>query len=630
MAKEPTDASVSAGSASCDRARPVCAADCAESLPRVSRLAASRWMRGLALLGIVAGAALWLAMPPSAWEVLAEPIGAMLRSLYGTRGQVHKIAAALARLPPLLAAASGAGYFCLLAWGRILRSAPLASTTIRVEADRPTCGRRDGVIILILTLVALALRLPGMGQSLWLDELAMLKVFVERGPLAIVLPRSSLGPHPLMELLAWCALSLGGSREWVLRSPALLAGILAVPVTYVVALRFSGRRATAITAALLVALHSFHAYYSFQLKGYTLVALLALVSVGLLVRLLEGPSRRVAIALAVVNTLLVYTHLFAIYFCVAEYSVVTCVGLYGRRTAGSRRPFPSAAWHQLWFSLLGSVCGVAALYVPQLPVVAMNLLDTTAQSDSAGHLGRVLTGSSVLLSARESPAFSGVLLLTLAIYFALPGRRDALNGLVAVLLLFVAATAVIPLGGSGFYSRYLAAGIPLAGIAVADVVVRLCALNGLRGRAAGVTLLAVVLAVTLAGYGFAYLPIQDYRGAIALVRERAAPGATIVANCFGKDVIQHYEPGIVPLADPPQLTALLASGRQIWAVTSIGCDTGRWPFQYDRDTQAVIERRFALEAELPGLGPVRVWRFDAAGSGSPAVDTRAAIAHERE
>jgi hypothetical protein len=579
--------------------------------PRLSRLAWSPWTRVLAVIGVIGGATLWLAVPASTWLALAERIAGVLRSFYGTRGQTQRIAGALARLPLLLVGLSGASYVCMLVWTRILRHGPAIATQTAGNSEWRRCDRHDTVVMVALAAVALALRLPGMTQSLWLDELAMLKTFVEPGPFAAILPRSSLGSHPLSELLAWCAMSLGGTREWVLRVPALLAGILAVPLTYVAALGLSGRKATASMAAVVVAVHSYHAYYSFQLKGYTLVSLLALASISLLVRLLQRPSRRTAVALVVVNVLLVYTHLFALYFCVAEYVVVTCLGLWRLRPIERPPVFPRAGWHELWLSLVGTALGVAILYLPQLPVLAMNALDPANQFGAVGHSGQVAAGCSVLLSAHESAWLAGLFLIALAMHFAVPRRREALDTLVFVLVLFVTLVAVGPSGGGGFYPRYLSPGLLLTAIVVGDVVARLCSVDGQLGRIGGIALLVAVLACTAIGYRSTYLPIQDFRGAVRFVEGHAAPGAIVVGNCFGKDLLQHYDARIVPLTGPDQLRALLTRSQQIWAITSIGCDTGRWPFEYDKDSQASIEQRFKLETELSGEYPVRVWRYDA-------------------
>jgi hypothetical protein len=85
----------------------------------------------------------------------------------------------------------------------------------------------------------------------------------------------------------------------------------------------------------------------------------------------------------------------------------------------------------------------------------------------------------------------------------------------------------------------------------------------------------------------------------------------VVGNCFAKDTVQHYDAQIVPLTGPDQLRALLTRSQQVWAITSIGCHTGRFPFERDSESQAIIEQRFTLAAEPPSAFPVRVWRFDA-------------------
>jgi mannosyltransferase len=91
---------------------------------------------------------------------------------------------------------------------------------------------------------------------------------------------------PLYFLTAKLTTSIHFSPE-MLRLPSLIAGVLSIPLTYLVGARTIGRRA-ALVAAALVALSPFLIYYSTEARGYQLAIALLLGSTVSLLRGTEG------------------------------------------------------------------------------------------------------------------------------------------------------------------------------------------------------------------------------------------------------------------------------------------------------------------------------------------------------
>src|SRR5919206_3699501 len=141
---------------------------------------------------------------------------------------------------------------------------------------------RSGLEIGVLTLLALGLRLPFLGQPMRYDEAITYNEFASR-PLYYGL---SFYPEPnnhlLNTLLVHLTSGLLGSEPWVLRLPALLAGILLVPATYALG-GLLGSRAVGLLAASLVAASSYLIEYSTNARGYTLQALAFVLAVCLLI-----------------------------------------------------------------------------------------------------------------------------------------------------------------------------------------------------------------------------------------------------------------------------------------------------------------------------------------------------------
>lgn len=134
-----------------------------------------------------------------------------------------------------------------------------------------------------LLLVALALRLPGMFQSLWYDEAFTLYLAGLDIPHLITATAGDVHP-PLYYLIAWLSCHIFGLNEWGVRLPALLFGLALIPSVDVLfdSLAVSGRLKTVslwltATAPMLI-------QYSAEARMYTLLGLIACWAVIMAVR----------------------------------------------------------------------------------------------------------------------------------------------------------------------------------------------------------------------------------------------------------------------------------------------------------------------------------------------------------
>src|SRR5215813_7963674 len=107
----------------------------------------------------------------------------------------------------------------------------MAPTTMnRITADRPASGLgsepalREPLLVVALV-VALAVRLPGLNDGLWFDEIQTLVDYV-RYPLArIVTTFDSQNQHLLYSVLARISVQVFGESAASLRLPALAFGL---------------------------------------------------------------------------------------------------------------------------------------------------------------------------------------------------------------------------------------------------------------------------------------------------------------------------------------------------------------------------------------------------------------------
>jgi 4-amino-4-deoxy-L-arabinose transferase-like glycosyltransferase len=154
-------------------------------------------------------------------------------------------------------------------------------------------------------------------QSYWLDE--AYTVDLVRLPFIHMLrelPQTESTP-PVFYILGWLWARVFGTGEVGLRSLSALLGTATIGVVYVLGLRLGGKIVAAIAAAL-VAVNPLLVWYSQEARSYALMALLTASSLVFLLRADER-RRRVDYALwAVLASLALATHYFALYFVVGE------------------------------------------------------------------------------------------------------------------------------------------------------------------------------------------------------------------------------------------------------------------------------------------------------------------------
>src|SRR3954467_2458439 len=135
---------------------------------------------------------------------------------------------------------------------------------------------------------------------------------------------------PLYYALAWIWTQITGTGPWGLRSLSAIAGVAAIPVTYLIGRELRERRA-GLVAAALVAVNPMLIWYSQEARAYALLALFCALSLLYCVRALrdgevpdgdEGErdrrDKRNFVAWGVFSALALATHYFAVFPLVAE------------------------------------------------------------------------------------------------------------------------------------------------------------------------------------------------------------------------------------------------------------------------------------------------------------------------
>lgn len=421
------------------------------------------------------------------------------------------------------------------------------------ERPRPAAGRRvdhgldDRVAIVAVTLVAALIRLPTLTtQSFWLDE-----AYTERlirmgfGSMLHAIPQTESTP-PLYYAAAWVWTRAFGDSEVGLRSLSALAGIVTIPVAYLVAQRLAGRRAGAI-AGLLLAVSPLMAWFSQEARAYALATLLATVTLLCLVGYLQHGRRRWLAGWAASAALGLATHYFVAFVIAPE-----VLWLVWRRRAG---------WSA---ELSGALVLVGAVGVALVPLAVTQRGTGHADYIAQGSLAqRIVQLPKQLLVGYASPGqvVTGVIAALLVLVGAVlallavgDARRRASLPL-AVGLGAVLTPIVLALVGVDFLNtRNVLVALPPLTVAAAIGFDRDAA-SPFGSACAGLLALIAVVVIVLVDANPRFQR-DDWRGVSQALGSPSGARAIVVSPGSGLIALSPYERGLSVLGAPATVTEL--------------------------------------------------------------------------
>jgi hypothetical protein len=250
------------------------------------------------------------------------------------------------------------------------------------------------VTVALFALAAFTVRAVSLdAQSLWRDEVDAMRFAT--APLKEVLSNFSRpgwnGPLYFLLLRDWIALT--GTSEYAMRFFSLLFGVLCVPLVYVLGNRLFSQE-TGLIAALLVTASPYLTWYGQEVKMYTLLPALALLTIYALRRATEGGGWGWWAVQALATTLAFYSHILA-----ALLIPVQVIAYF-------------VWWPQARKQWRGAIISIACLTLPYLPLAVWQvpLLIAPTPGQSAQPAGRIVqtvleswrAGSLSLLRTRET------------------------------------------------------------------------------------------------------------------------------------------------------------------------------------------------------------------------------------
>ena len=172
----------------------------------------------------------------------------------------------------------------------------------------------------LISVIALILRFKGLTfQSYWFDELYSVATAIPGNSFQDILDGSFRSVHPpLFHSMLWGWFKLFGFSELSGRAFPALFGTLCVPVIYLLGKDLFNVE-TGIYAAAFAAFNIFLIQYSQEVRPYSLLLLLSLMSLLFYVRTLKTGKRMNLVSFILATTALLYTHYYGFLILAVEF-----------------------------------------------------------------------------------------------------------------------------------------------------------------------------------------------------------------------------------------------------------------------------------------------------------------------
>jgi tetratricopeptide (TPR) repeat protein/predicted membrane-bound mannosyltransferase len=473
-----------------------------------------------------------------------------------------------------------------------------------------TARKGQWLLLAGVILLGTVLRFCSLGaKSLWGDEINTAVLFVQM-PLTYSLTHLHPNNHTLYTLLAHL-LTLGGISEFLLRIPAAMLGIAAIPTLYQLG-RIAFGSTTGLIAAFLVAISPYHLWFSQEARGYTGVVLFSALSLYFLFQAARLGRRRYFVGFVLTTALALYVHLFAILLLGAELCILG--GLVLEKTWRQRRNISAILSILLPWAAALLVLGLVlvVLYAP-LWLAFLGVIDPThggAYLDDLSYttdwaldvpsLIRLLQrfGGSVTAQWHTATTVS-IACFWLGVVMGLRDRRRFASMLASLLLLPFLFIATIAAQWSNFYvySRFLIFLLPIYLILVANGVNAVGTLTTeMVGRwsKASIPARLACCVLTVGLLGVPSVPAlhqvydterQDWRGVADYLKRSARPGDLVIQVwLLQPNSLEWY---LYP--DDDTLEVLQASELRTKAIDFKADRQLWWVFVHDGQSQALIE-----------------------------------------
>ena len=463
----------------------------------------------------------------------------------------------------------------LVVWGLLfLIVGSWPPSKLRTQASIPTHSSPFGSAVLIILLVtAFLMRLYQLNRGIWFDEIATYVSYMHLSLGEILTTYDNQNNHLLYTLLARLSFLIFGESVWSLRLPAVLFGVGSIWTVYL----FSCQVATwkeGVLAAGLLTFSYHHVWFSQNARGYTALLFWTMLSSWFLTRALREANVGLWLMYGITTALGMMTHL-TMAFVVVGQAIVYLASMSDTEQKHRREIFLGGL---LGFAVAGLVTfQLYSLVLPQL----FNWYGVSV-SPWQGRIAVMPWKNPIwmveeIVNSLNIGLGSGVLVVLAMSVFGV-GLIDFARKKSPIVILFIvpviSGVAVIMGLGSTLLPRLFFFAIGFAIIVVVrglmlcgDLVSSRLHLDRARAPLVGVGLCLIAIIVSAISVPRAYLPKQDYQGALEFLREKQRPGDVIVTVGLAAFPYQRfYKVDWQQVASLEELTKVRSRGGRTWLV----------------------------------------------------------------
>ncbi|MGE5438177.1 MAG: glycosyltransferase family 39 protein [Syntrophothermus sp.] len=153
-------------------------------------------------------------------------------------------------------------------------------------------------------------------ESLWLDETISLK-FAEKPLLQLIYKTANDVHPPLYYVILHYWIKYFGSDEYGSRLLSVVFGVLLIIAVFFLA-KYLFDDNVAIITSLLVTVSAFHIKYSQETRGYSLLALLSVLSFYYYLKFIDNGKKN-AVPYIFLSSMLIYTHVFGMFVLLIQF-----------------------------------------------------------------------------------------------------------------------------------------------------------------------------------------------------------------------------------------------------------------------------------------------------------------------
>jgi len=468
---------------------------------------------------------------------------------------------------------------------------------------------RSSLILLAILSLAIFLRIYGISsESFWYDEGLSIR-FAEQNASHVIGQLSAKEVHPpFYYLLLHYWIKQFGTSEFSVRFLSAIFGILAVFMIYKVGHLLFDKQ-TGIISSLILAVSSFHVYFSQEVRMYTLVPLLALFSMYFFLKILKEKTAIDQAGWVVSTVLLIYTPYSGVLIIFTQNLYFITLFLLSKKES---RP------HLMRWIALQLL--VVLLYSPWIGILVK-------QAGSAINPQATVAGSTIpklpppefamplvirfFTQYAGTKLLAGILLIFSAFSLVTIERRRPIfcfsgNNKIYLLLIWLLSPFILPLMLSKFtrilyFAKYLIAN------SLALYLLAAKGLSNVRLKHAKWLALALIVTLSLINVNEIYLRVnkEPWQRAVQYIGRNAKPGDLILFNppYFQKNAFDLYSErtDLTKVGFPPlrlkttyvdeknikELDPILAGHDRVWFIQA-----------HIHDPKGLIEKRLAKSHKL--------------------------------